>query len=166
MGVKDAKNVINGAHERDLFAEDVHGEPGHGTGSKTHGDSTPACNDTCGRGDGNKAADHAVDGADDGGLAVVEHVAQHPAEHAHCGADVRVQDSYARVYASGIGVTAVEAVPAQPENARSDQDRANVVGTVVFPVSVQAGSDPPCAYEACGTGGEMDDVTSGVIDHA
>ena len=166
MGVEDTKDVINGAHEWDLFAEYVHGEPRDGTGSKTHGDRTPARHDTCGRGDGNKAADHAIDGADDGGFAVVSHVAKHPAEHAHCGADVRVQHRDARVDAGGIGVPAVEAVPAQPEDACSDQDRANVVGAVVFAVSVQAGSDPPCADEACGPGGEMDHVASRVIDHA
>ena len=136
MGVEDTKDVINGAHECDLFAEYVHGEPGHGTGSQTYGDSTPARDDACGRGDGDQTADHAVDGANDGGFAVIDNVAKHPAEHAHGGADVRVQHSDARVYAGGIGVTAVKAVPAKPEDTCSYQDGANVVGAVVFAVRV------------------------------
>ena len=166
MSVEDTKAIIDGTHECDFFAEYVHGEPRHGTGSKTHGDRTPARNDTCRRGDGNKTRDHAVDGADDGGFAVVNHVAKRPAEHAHCGANVRVQYSNARVYAGIIGVTAVKAVPTKPEDPGSYQNRANVAGAVVFTVSVYTGSDPPCAYEACSTRGEMDNVASRVVDDA
>lgn len=75
MGVEDTEDVVDGAHERHLLAEYVHGEPRHGARPETHGDGTPARHDACGRGDGDQAADHAVDSADDGRFAVVQNVA-------------------------------------------------------------------------------------------
>ena len=166
MGVENTEAVINGAHEGDFFAEDVHREPRHGTGSKTDCDSAPARNDTCAWRDGDKTGDHAVDGANDGGFAVVHHVAKSPGEHAHGGANVRVDHGKARIDAGVVRITAVEAVPAKPEDPRPYQDRANVAGAAVLAVSVEAGSDPPRADKACGTGGDMDHVASRVIDCA
>ena len=166
MGVENTQDVIDGAHERNFFAEYVHGEPRDGARPEAHGDGTPARDDAGGGRDGDKTADHAVDGADDGGLAVVQDVAEHPAEHAHRGANVGVEHGDARVHAGGVGVAAVEAVPAEPEDARPDEDGADVVGPVVFAVRVEAGADPPGAHEARRAGGEVDDVAPGVVDDA
>ena len=90
MGVENAEDVVDGAHECDFLAENVHAEPGHGARPESNADGGPAGDDPGGGGDGYEATDHSVDGADDGGFAVVGVVAERPGEHAHRGADICV----------------------------------------------------------------------------
>ena len=166
MGVEDAEDIVDGAHECDFLAENVHGEPRYGAGSEADRDGTPAGHDTRTGSDGNEAADHAVDGANDGGFAVVERIANNPDEQARRGADVRIQHGETGVHPGVKGSTAIEAVPTKPEYPRSYQDGANIVGAVILAVSVQARSDPPRCNETSGTGRKMDDVASTEIDDA
>lgn len=47
---------------------------------------------TCGGGDANEAGDHALDGADDGGLSEEDYVEDEPSEEAGGGAHVGVEN--------------------------------------------------------------------------
>lgn len=166
VGVEDAEDVVDVAHEGDFFGEDVHAQPGHAAGAEAEGDGAPAGDDAGGGGDGDEAADHAVDGADDGGFAVVGVVAHRPAQERHGGADVGVEDGDAGIGGGGVGIAAVEAVPADPEDTGADEDGEDVVGPVVVAVGGGAGADPPGADEAGGAAAEVDDVAAGVVDDA
>lgn len=69
---------------------------------------------TCSRGDADETSDHALDCTYHRGLAKEEDVKDEPCEQAGGSADVGVEDSQRRIYASGVGVTAVEPRPARP----------------------------------------------------
>ncbi len=110
-------------------------------------DCAPAGNNTSSGSDGDETSDHALDSTDDGGLLEIDHIADCPAEKRHGGCDVGVEDSGACVCGSGVWITSVETVPADPEDTCTDQNAENVVWARVFPVSCQAGTDPVGAYE-------------------
>lgn len=164
--VRDAQRVVKVALEKGGFADNVHGQPGDGAGPDAQEDGAPACDDAGRGGDGHEARDHAVDGADDGGLLVVEHVAQHPRQQGHGGAQVGVEHGDAGVRRGGVGITAVEAVPADPEDARTNEHDENVVGAGVLAVLSEARADPVGPYEARRARGQVDDVSTGIVDRS
>ncbi len=164
--MEDTKDVVDAAHECDFLAQDIHARPRHDARAQANGDGRPTGDETRAGSDGDEACDHAVDGADGGGFAVVEIVAHGPAEHTHRRTNIRVQNRDASVCRGGIGITTVEAVPTEPEDACANEDVADITRAVVLPVCVEARADPPCGHEACGSGRDVDDVTAGVVEGA
>ena len=65
-----------------------------------------------------------------------------------------------------VPVTAVEAVPAHPEQAGADRDHRQVVRRVDLAVALQARSDHRSRDEAGDAGGEVDHVAAGEVDRA
>ena len=80
--------------------------------------------------------------------------------------EVGVDDRGRRVGAGEVRVTAVEAVPAEPDDAGADRDEGQAVRDEPLPVPGQSWADHPCRDEAAGAGGQVDDVTTGVVDGA
>ncbi len=71
-----------------------------------------------------------------------------------------------RVPAGEVGVTAVEAVPAQPQDAGADGDHGEAVRHEPGAVPGQPGADHPGGHEARRPGGQVDDVAAGVVEGA
>ncbi len=65
-----------------------------------------------------------------------------------------------------VGVAAVEARPAQPEEAAAGEGHHQVVGGAVLPVLEQPRPDHRSGGEARGGGGDVDDVATGVVEGA
>ena len=166
VGVEDAERVVEQLHKADLLGEQVHREPRHAAGAEGQADGAPAGYVAGGRRDGHEARDHAVDHAHQAGLAVVEVVAGHPDQHAERGAQVGVEHGHAGVRAGRVGVAAVEAVPAEPEDAGADERDDEVVGPVVLDVGLEARPDPVAADEAGRARRQVDDVAARVVDDA
>ena len=82
------------------------------------------------RGDADKAADHAVDAADERRLLLLAsgHVHDDPGHHRDGGGEVGVDHRRGGVRAGEVRVTAVEAVPAEPQDAGAERDERQVVG--------------------------------------
>lgn len=166
VGMCDAEGVVKMAFEKGRLGDQVHGQPGHDAGAQPQEDGAPAGDDTGGRGDGDEARDHAVDGPQDRRFLVVEDVAEGPGQEGDGGAQVGVEDGDAGVGGGGIRITTVETVPADPEDSRADEHDEDVVGPRVLAVLGEARPDPVGADEARGAGGEVDDVAARVVDGA
>ncbi len=102
MGVENLKGVIDASEDAHAAAGNVHSEPGDGAGADTESNCTPSGDDTCSRSDGDETRDHALDGADNGGLAEVDQIADDPDEGTHGCADVGVQHSNAGIGRCGV----------------------------------------------------------------
>ena len=129
-------------------------------------DRCPAVDETGGRGDRDEADDHAVDAADQARLAAGGVVEGDPDEEGDRGAEVGVEHRGRGHFAGAVPVTAVEAVPAHPEEAGADCHHRQVVWSVDLSVTLQPWSDHRRGDEAGDTCGEVDDVTTGVVQRA
>ena len=63
-----------------------------------------------------------------------------------------------------VGVTTVEAVPAEPQDAGPDRRHDQVVGQGVLSISQQPGSEDPGGHEARHAGRHVDDVAAGEVE--
>lgn len=165
MRMEDLKGIVNSAEEL-RPPKNVHRDPRDSTGAQPKQDGAPARDHAGGGRDGNQARNHALHGTNDRRFLEKDHVHGDPAKEAHRGTDVCVEHGDTSVRARGVRITAVEAVPARPENAGSDEHECDVAGFSVYAIGFQARADPPCAYKACCAGGEMNHVSAGVIDDA
>ena len=165
MCVEHFQRVIHFAHEFGA-TKYVHGDPGDGAGADPEKDGAPASDNTSGRSDGNETGDHALDGADNGWSLEEDHVHGDPGEQARGGADVSVQHGHTSVGTGGVRISSVEAVPACPEDARSDQHEGDVAGLGVNAINVQSRSNPPRAHKARRAGRQVNDVSTRVVNHA
>ena len=147
VGVEDFEGVVHLAHEF-RSAEYVHGDPGDGAGAQAEENGAPSGHYARGGRDGDQAGDHALHGADDGGLLEENDVHDDPGEEAHGGADVRVEHGDAGVGAGGVRISPVEAVPPRPQDPCSDQHQGHVARFRVHSVRRYPGSYPPRAYES------------------
>ena len=95
-----------------------------------------------------------------------EHVPEQPGEQPGRGRHVGVEHGRGRVGTRVERVTSVEAVPAEPEDSRSDRDHHQVAREGVLSVLPATRSDHPRADEGRDTGREVDDVATGVVDRA
>ena len=164
MCVEDAQNIIHVSHELYLLSKNVHAQPRDTTGAQTDQEGGPASNHARSWGDGHKTTDHTVDGANDGGFAEVGVVEEGPRQHARCSADVCIQNGHTGIDAGSIRITTVEAVPAEPKDACTDKNTENVVRPSVLAIGRNARTDPPSANEASCPAGQMNNITSRVID--
>nr|ACL53036.1 unknown [Zea mays] len=121
---------------------------------------------TCAGSDADETRDHALDGADDGGLLEEDDVEAGPDEEAGGGADVGVDHGDGGVDVGGVGVSAVEASPAHPQDAGAGEHEQDVVWREPLPVLGEPGPDPVGGGEARDARGEVDDVAAGVVDDA
>ena len=80
------------------------------------------------RGDGDQAGDRAGDGAEGGGLAVVNPLADGPAESRGGGGKVRVDKGAGGKRARGQRAAGVEAEPAHPQQACADEAEHHASG--------------------------------------
>jgi hypothetical protein len=121
---------------------------------------------TCAGGDADEAGDHALHGADDGGLLEEDGIEACPDEEAGGGADVGVEYREGRIDVGRVRVTAVEPRPAHPEQPGAGEHEQDVVGREPLPVLGGPGPDPVRGGKACDARGEVDDVASGVVHDA
>ena len=82
------------------------------------------------------------------------------------GREVGIDDRSCGVRAREVRVTAVESVPAQPDDARADRDQRQTVRHEPLPVACQARADHPGSDETAGAGSKVDDVPTGIVDCA
>ena len=116
--------------------------------------------------DADQAGDHAVDRAEHRRLAVGELVEQRPDQKRHRGGGVGVEHRRAGVGVGEVGVAAVEAVPAQPQDAGADQRHQQAIGREVVAIGLKPRADHPGGDEAGGSRGKMDDIAAGEVRHA
>ena len=166
VGMDDTETVVNVVEEAELAAEDVHADPGDATGQHTEEDGRPAGDEACRGRDGDKTRDHAVDGAENGRLLVVNNVERHPGQQTGGGTYVGIEDGDTGIGTGIVRITTIEAVPAEPEDAGADEHEEDVVRAEVCPIAGEAGSDPVGGDEAGGTGRHVDDVAAGVVENA
>ncbi|WVZ98905.1 LOW QUALITY PROTEIN: hypothetical protein U9M48_044275 [Paspalum notatum var. saurae] len=122
---------------------------------------------TCSGGDADEPRHHALHGADDGGLAEEDDVEAGPGEEAGGGGDVGVEHGHGRRDAGGVGRAAVEARPAHPQQPAAGDHQQDVVrGEALAEVGEAVGTYPVGGGESGDAGGEVDDVTAGVVDDA
>jgi hypothetical protein len=156
-GVVDASER---AHQRQVVVGAVDDDGRDGADQ----DRAPAGHEAGRRRDRDEADDHAVDAADQGRLALGRVVAGDPHEEGDCGREVRVQHRCRCIRAGVVGIAAVEAVPAEPEQAGADGDHRQVVGRVDLAVTRQTRPDHPGRDEARDPGREMDDIAAAEVD--
>ena len=137
-----------------------------GATGKTNADCSPSGNNTSCGSDRHKTSDHSLHCTENRGLLVVDHIADCPAKQRHGGRDVGVENGCTSVCGSGVWITTIETVPADPEDACSDQYTENVIWTRIFAISRQTRTDPVGAYETCCPRRYVDDISTGIIDHA
>jgi len=65
-----------------------------------------------------------------------------------------------------VRVTTVEAVPAEPDNAGADRDERQAVRQEALTIACQSRTDDPRRDEPASAGGQVDDVTTGVVNGA
>lgn len=63
-------------------------------------------------------------------------------------------------------ITSIETVPPDPENARSDHDEPQVTRAMRGPIRGVSRTDTSRAHEPGRTGGNVDDIPSGIVDDA
>ncbi len=165
VGVDDAEGVVDVA-ERLRPAQVVEREVDERAGDYADDDRAPAVDETGAGGDRDEADDHAVDAADQARLAPGRVVPSDPDQEGDGGAEVGVEHGGGGDVAGRVPVTAVEAVPAQPEQAGPDGDHRQVVRRVDLAVALQARPDHPCRDEAGDSGGEVDHVAAGEVNRA
>ena len=164
--MEDAEGVVNLAEVRNFLAHDVHAEPRDSATGKANDDGAPTRHDTGSRSDGDESRDHPLDGANNGRLLVVDYIAHGPAEQRHGGGDVGIENGGARIGGGRIWISTIEAVPAQPEKARADQDGDIIAWATILAILLQSGPDPMRGYESGGAGGDVNDIATGVVDDA
>lgn len=147
-------------------SDDVHADPGNGAGTEADDNGAPTCDKAGGRRDADQTGDHAVHRADDRGFAEEDYIHACPGEHRHGGADVGVEHSGAGIGGGRVRITAIEAVPPDPENAGSDHHEWDVVGSEVLSVFFQARSNPVGANKGGRAGGQVNNVTTGIVEDA
>ncbi len=163
--VDDTERVVDvpeRLQERDVVVGDVDDH----RGDDADRDRAPAVDVAGGRRDRDEADDHAVDAAEQRRLAPGRVVAADPRQERDRGAEVRVQHGRGGVRADVVGIAAVEAVPAEPEQAGADSDHGQVVRRVDLAVARKPRPDHPGGDKARDAGGEVDDVAAGEVDRA
>ncbi|KAM3081204.1 hypothetical protein ACMFMF_003118 [Clarireedia jacksonii] len=114
---------------RTFFLHEIHGHPRCGPAQESHHDGAPSSDDPgCGR-DTCESVDHAVDSAEDGGFVEVETVAEGPDEEGGGSVDAGVEGGDAGIRGRGLGSAAVEAIPADPDEAGADDGGKDVIRT-------------------------------------
>src|SRR5215472_10678534 len=95
------------------------------------------------RGNTDQATDHAVDAAEEGRLLTraANHVHDDPGHHRDGGGEVGVAHGRGGIGTGEVRVTAVEPVPAEPQDAGADRDEQQVVGHAAFPVPLEPRPD-------------------------
>ena len=164
MRVEHSQHIIHIPHKLDFFVEDVHRQPWNGPASQSKRYRRPARDDTGSRRDSHQPTNHAIDRPNNTRLPIISVIAHGPAKHTHRRANVRIQHRHSGIHARRIRVPAIESIPADPQDSRADKHAEDVVGAVVFAVGIDAGAEPPGAYETGGAAGEVDDVAAGVVD--
>uniref|UniRef100_A0A8R7U016 Uncharacterized protein n=1 Tax=Triticum urartu TaxID=4572 RepID=A0A8R7U016_TRIUA len=166
VGVEHAQRVVHALQQLGPLVHDHHGEPRDAAGEDPHHDRRPPLDQTRAGRDADEAGDHALDGADDGGLLEEDDVQGGPDEEAGRGADVGVEHCDGGVEVGGVRVTAVEPGPPHPEDAGAGEHEEHVVGREPLPVLGGPGPDPVRGGESGDPGGEVDDVAAGVVHDA
>lgn len=147
-------------------SDDIHADPGNDAGTNADDNGAPA-GDKPGSGrDADQTGDHAVHGADNGGLLEEDDVHACPREQGHGSADVSVEDSGAGIRGSRVRITAIEAVPADPEDASSNHHERDIVGGEILSVFLEARPDPVGANKGGRAGGQVDNITTGIVENA
>ena len=165
VGVDDAEGVVDPPEDA-AVAQDVHREPGHRAGDDAEDHGAVAGDPAGAGGDRDQAGDHAVDHARGVRLAGPDDVEDHPGEQRDGGADVGVEHRGGGVGVGEVRITAVEARPAQPQEAASGEGHHQVVRGGVLPVAHQARPDHRRGGEARGRGGDVDHVATRVVEGA
>src|SRR5271163_4332356 len=167
MSVHDAETVID-LPEQSGAAQPVPGHPHQRAGHDSDDDGAEAVDKAGGGGDGYQPRDHAVDATQQGGftLAAREDVPDYPGQQRHGGGQVSVQNGQGGVGAGEVGVTAVEPVPAQPQDARPNRGNRQVVGHGAFAVAGQSGPDHRGCDKPAGAGGQVNYVSAGVVQRS
>ena len=165
MRVEDFECIVNLAEEL-CASKYVHGNPRDGAGTKAQENGTPASNHTGSRRDGYQASDHTLNGANHGWFLEKDHIHHHPGQQTGRGADVGVEHGHAGIGTRSVRITSVEAVPSGPENTSTTQHERNVARFGVDAIDVETGADPPGAHESGRARRQVDDIATGVIDHA
>ncbi len=94
------------------------------------------------------------------------HVHDDPGHHGHGGGEVGVDHRRGRVRAGEVRVTAVEAVPAEPQDAGADRDEQQVVRDRLLAVAGQPRSDHRRRHEARHASRQVDDVATAEVQRA
>ena len=163
--VHDSQRVVDVA-ERRRAAQVVERQIHDHRGDDADDDRAPAVDETGAGRDRDEADDHPVDRSDQARLAARQVVHRDPDEEGDRGADVRVEHRGRGDFAGAVPVTAVEAVPAHPQQPGADRDHRQVVRRVDLSIALQARPDHGRGDEARDAGGEVDHVTAGVVDRA
>src|SRR5581483_3084066 len=93
-------------------------------------------------------------------------VHEDPHHHGGGGREVGVDHGGGGVGGGVVRVTAVEAVPAQPQDSGPDRHHHEVARDRPLAVLLQAGADDRGGHESGGAGGQVDDVTTGEVQGA
>ena len=118
------------------------------------------------RSDRDQARDHAVDAADQRRLAARHIVPAHPAQERDGAGEVGVQHGGRRARAREVRIAAVEAVPAEPQQAGAGGDHQQVVRCVDLAVALQPRPDHRRGDEAGHARGEVDHIAARVVERA
>ena len=163
--VDHAERVVDapeGPHQRQVVVGGVDDD----RADRADRDRAPAVHEAGRRRDRDEADDHAVDAAEQRRLAPGRVVAGDPDEEGDRGGEVRVEHRRGGVHAGVVRVAAVEAVPAEPEQAGADGDHRQVVRRVDLAVARETRPDHPGGDEARDARREMDDVAAAEVDRA
>ena len=126
-------------------------------------DGAPAVDVTGRRGDADEAGNHAVDRADDRRLAVGHRIQDRPHQQRHAGAQIGVDDRRGGIGVGKVGVAAVKAVPAEPQDAGAGQRHQQAIRREMVAILLDAGPDHRRRNKPRGAGGEMNHVTAGEV---
>src|SRR4051812_7464745 len=109
------------SEERKLLPNNIHRDPWNAARKSAHNDGAPAGDDTGRGGNCYQASDHALHSADNCRLPVIDNIQECPNQTTHGRADVGVKHSCTRIRTGSVWITTVEAVPANPEDACTNQ---------------------------------------------
>lgn len=123
-------------------SDDIHADPGNGTGTKADDDGAPARDEFSAGCDADQTGDHAVHGTDDGRFAEEDDVHACPCEQGHGSADVGVEDGGAGIRRGRVWIATIKTVPADPEDAGSDHHEWDVVRSETLSVFLETRPDP------------------------
>jgi hypothetical protein len=115
--------------------------------------------------DSDKTSDHALDSSNNGRLLEEDDIQSSPGEQRNSSSNVGVENGSAGIWRGGIWITSVEAVPADPEDTAADQSEENVVRLEVLTILLETRANPPSSNESSSSRGDVDNVSTGVIDH-
>lgn len=134
-------------------SDDIHADPGNGTGAKANDNGSPAGDEPGSWCDADQTGDHAVHRADYGWFAEEDNVHACPREQGHGSTDVGVEDGGASIRGSRVWIAAIEAVPANPEDAGSNHHEWDIVWSEILSVFLEARPDPVGANKGGRAGG-------------